>query len=86
MVLNLILQVDGNIKITTLPPEMGRLKCLYDFNATGCHLTEPLSSMVKTSLVKDVLGYLRSILDEYVSSTHHIWIFVLIKPPSIQKS
>ena len=47
---------------------MGRLKCLYDFNATGCHLTEPLSSMVKTSLVKDVLGYLRSILDEYVPS------------------
>eukprot|EP00057_Strongylocentrotus_purpuratus_P000847 XP_001184678.3 PREDICTED: leucine-rich repeat serine/threonine-protein kinase 1 [Strongylocentrotus purpuratus] len=69
-------KVDGNINITTLPPEMGRLKCLYDFNADGCQLVEPLSSMIKTSLVKDVLGYLRSILDDAKPYTRMKLMFV----------
>ncbi|XP_072178814.1 leucine-rich repeat serine/threonine-protein kinase 1-like [Diadema setosum] len=69
-------KVDGNTHITNLPPEMGRLKCLYDFNADGCQLVEPLGSMVKTSLVKDVLGYLRSILDDAKPYTRMKLMFV----------
>ena len=47
----------------TLPPELGRLS-MYDLKVDGCRLIEPLASMFKTELIYDVLGYLRSILDE----------------------
>ena len=58
------LKIDGNDRITALPPELGRLKgTLYDLNFEGCRLGEPLASLWKTS-VNDVLGYLRSVLDE----------------------
>ena len=56
-------KLNGNEKISTLPPELGRLN-MYDLKVDGCRLTEPLASMFKSELVKDVLGYLRSILDE----------------------
>ncbi|XP_033120529.1 leucine-rich repeat serine/threonine-protein kinase 1-like isoform X2 [Anneissia japonica] len=58
------LRIDGNELVTTLPPEMGRLQNLYDLKVDGCSLTEPLSSMTSNLLVKDVLGYLRCILDD----------------------
>ncbi|XP_071957190.1 leucine-rich repeat serine/threonine-protein kinase 1-like [Antedon mediterranea] len=58
------LRIDGNEMVTMLPPEMGRLQNLYDLKVDGCSLTEPLSSMTSNLLVKDVLGYLRCILDD----------------------
>ncbi|XP_022107622.1 leucine-rich repeat serine/threonine-protein kinase 1-like isoform X2 [Acanthaster planci] len=69
------LKLNGNEKISTLPPELGRLN-MYDLKVDGCRLTEPLASMFKTELVKDILGYLRSILDDAKPYTRMKLMFV----------
>ncbi|XP_038076820.1 leucine-rich repeat serine/threonine-protein kinase 1-like [Patiria miniata] len=69
------LKLNGNERISTLPPELGRLN-MYDLKVDGCRLTEPLASMFKTELVKDVLGYLRSILDDAKPYTRMKLMFV----------
>ncbi|XP_071801091.1 leucine-rich repeat serine/threonine-protein kinase 1-like isoform X3 [Asterias amurensis] len=69
------LKLNGNSKIMTLPPELGRLS-MYDLKVDGCRLVEPLASMFKTGLIYDVLGYLRSILDDAKPYTRMKLMFV----------
>ena len=60
-----VLNVSGNTKIVDLPPQMGLLQKLWNLNTRGCSLQEPLSTMMSSKSYKtsDVIGYLRSILE-----------------------
>lgn len=64
-----VLNLSGNIEICHLPPEMGLLSKLWNLNTRMCNLSEPLRSMIESKKYKtmDVIGYLKSILEEYVS-------------------
>ncbi|KAL0808287.1 hypothetical protein ABMA28_012782 [Loxostege sticticalis] len=61
-----VLNISGNKEITELPPQMGLLSRLWNLNAHGCSLQEPLRSMVRGGRYKsaDVVGYLKSVLQE----------------------
>lgn len=61
-----VFNVSDNRDITFLPPEMGLLNKLWNLNTRGCNLTEPLKSMIESKNYKtmDIIGYLRSILEE----------------------
>ncbi len=52
--------------ITELPPQMGLLSKLWNMNTRGCHLQEPLRSMIDSKKYKtmDVVGYLKSVLED----------------------
>ena len=60
-----VLNVSGNSKIVDLPPQMGLLQKLWNLNTRGCNLQEPLATMMSSKSYKtsDVIGYLRSILE-----------------------
>ena len=60
-----VLNVSGNTKIVDLPPQMGLLQKLWNLNTRGCTLQEPLATMMSSKSYKtsDVIGYLRSILE-----------------------
>ena len=61
-----VLNLSGNLELTTLPPEMGLLTKLWNLNTRGClNLSEPLRSMIlsKTYKTCDVISYLNSILE-----------------------
>ena len=60
-----VLNVSGNTKIVDLPPQMGLLQKLWNLNTRGCSLQEPLATMMSSKSYKtsDVIGYLRSILE-----------------------
>ncbi|XP_077977782.1 leucine-rich repeat serine/threonine-protein kinase 1-like [Glandiceps talaboti] len=58
------IHVDGNQDITTIPPEIGRCSRIYDLRTEGCNLEEPFKTLVRTRQTRDLLGYLRSILDK----------------------
>ncbi|XP_045457144.1 leucine-rich repeat serine/threonine-protein kinase 1 [Melitaea cinxia] len=60
-----VLNLSGNKDITDLPPQMGLLTRLWNLNTAGCALSEPLRSVVRgRSRSVDVVGYLRSVLQE----------------------
>ncbi|CAG9574165.1 unnamed protein product [Danaus chrysippus] len=61
-----VLNLSGNKDITDLPPQMGLLTRLWNLNTVGCSLQEPLRSVVRggRSRSVDVVGYLRSVLQE----------------------
>lgn len=52
--------------IVELPPQMGLLSKLWNLNTRGCHLQEPLRSMIESKKYKtmDVVGYLKSVLED----------------------
>merc|ERR1712020_325475 len=60
-----VLNVSGNAKVHDLPPQMGLLQKLWNLNTKGCNLQEPLATMMNSKSYKtsDVIGYLRSILE-----------------------
>ncbi|XP_070567306.1 leucine-rich repeat serine/threonine-protein kinase 1-like [Ptychodera flava] len=58
------IQVDGNQEISTIPPEIGRCSRIYDLRLEGCNMEEPFKTLVKTRQTRDLLGYLRSVLDK----------------------
>ncbi|XP_046975207.1 leucine-rich repeat serine/threonine-protein kinase 1 [Vanessa cardui] len=61
-----VLNLSGNKDITDLPPQMGLLTRLWNLNTVGCSLQEPLRSVVRGGRCRsvDVVGYLRSVLQE----------------------
>ncbi|KAL4703856.1 hypothetical protein ACJJTC_010790 [Scirpophaga incertulas] len=60
-----VLNISGNKEITDLPPQMGLLTRLWNLNAAGCSLQEPLKSMVKgAKRSADVVRYLRAVLTD----------------------
>ncbi|XP_041989151.1 leucine-rich repeat serine/threonine-protein kinase 1 isoform X2 [Aricia agestis] len=60
-----VLNLSGNKEITDLPPQMGLLSRLWSLNTAGCTLAEPLRSVVRgRTRSVDVVGYLRSVLQE----------------------
>lgn len=60
-----VLNLSGNSEITDLPPEMGLLNRMWNFNVTGTNLQEPLKSMIESKRCKtmDIVGYLKSVLE-----------------------
>lgn len=56
----------GKKDIVELPPQMGLLSKLWNLNTRGCHLQEPLRSMIESKKYKtmDVVGYLKSVLED----------------------
>lgn len=60
-----VLNIEGNIDITDIPPQMGLLPKLWTLNANGCNLNDPLKSMFENKQYKtvDILGYLKSSLE-----------------------
>ena len=60
-----VLNLSGNVKLTDLPPQMGLLQKLWNLNTRGCSLQEPLATMMTSKSYKtsDVIGYLRSVLE-----------------------
>lgn len=61
-----VLNLSGNPSVCTLPPEMGLLSKLWNLGLHGCNLGHPLKSMIDSKSYKtmDIVGYLRSILEE----------------------
>lgn len=61
-----VLNLNGNQMITSLPAELGLASKLWNLGVVGCNLSEPLKSIVESKTYKtmDVIGYLRSILEE----------------------
>ena len=60
-----VLNLSRNAKINDLPPEMGLLYKLWNLNTGGCNLQEPLLTLTSSKSYKtsDVIGYLRSVLE-----------------------
>jgi Leucine-rich repeat (LRR) protein len=60
-----VLNIEGNIGITDIPPQLGLLQKMWTLNANGCNLSEPLKSMFENKQYKtaDILGYLKSSLE-----------------------
>ncbi|XP_028164482.1 uncharacterized protein LOC114355710 [Ostrinia furnacalis] len=73
-----VLNISGNKEITDLPPQMGLLSRLWNLNASGCSLQEPLRSMLRGGRYKsaDVVGYLKSVLQEARPYTNIKLMFV----------
>lgn len=61
-----VLNLSGNISISSLPPELGLAGKLWNLGINGCNLNEPLKSIVESKTYKtmDIIGYLRSILED----------------------
>lgn len=61
-----VLNLSGNSQISTLPAQLGLATKLWNLGVNGCSLNEPLKSIVESKTYKtmDIIGYLRSILDE----------------------
>lgn len=61
-----VLNLNGNIYINNLPPELGLANKLWNLGLNGCCLGEPLKSIIESKTYKtmDIIGYLRSILEE----------------------
>lgn len=61
-----VLNVSANQQIHTLPAELGLANKLWNLGVTGCNLNEPLKSIVGSKNYKtmDIIGYLKSILEE----------------------
>lgn len=69
-----VLNLSGNLRVSDLPPQMGMLQKLWNLNTRGCSLQEPLLTMMNNSSkgfkTSDVVGYLRSILENSKSYAH----------------
>lgn len=61
-----VLNLNGNLMISSLPAELGLASKLWNLGINGCNLNEPLKSIVESKTYKtmDIIGYLRSILEE----------------------
>lgn len=61
-----VLNLSGNTSLASLPPELGLATKLWNLGVNGCNLSEPLKSIVESKTYKtmDIIGYLRSILEE----------------------
>lgn len=61
-----VLNLSGNVSISSLPAELGLASKLWNLSISGCSLNEPLKSIVESKTYKtvDIIGYLRSILTE----------------------
>ena len=61
-----VLNLSANKDICYLPPEMGLLSKLWNLSTRGCHLNEPLRTMIESKKYKtmDIIGYLKSILEK----------------------
>lgn len=61
-----VLNLSGNVSINSLPAELGLASKLWNLGINGCSLGEPLKSIVESKTYKtmDIIGYLRSILEE----------------------
>lgn len=61
-----VLNLNGNASIASLPSELGLASKLWNLGVNGCNLSEPLKSIVESKAYKtmDIIGYLRSILEE----------------------
>lgn len=61
-----VLNLSGNVYISSLPAELGLASKLWNLGINGCNLNEPLKSIVESKTYKtmDIIGYLRSILEE----------------------
>jgi len=61
-----VLNLSGNKAISSLPAELGLASKLWNLGVQGCNLNEPLKSIVESKNYKtmDIIGYLRSILEE----------------------
>lgn len=61
-----VLNLSGNVIISSLPAELGLASKLWNLSINGCNLNEPLKSVVESKTYKtmDIIGYLRSILEE----------------------
>lgn len=61
-----VLNLSGNVLISSLPAELGLSTKLWNLGINGCNLNEPLKSIVESKTYKtiDIIGYLRSILEE----------------------
>ncbi|OTF74010.1 hypothetical protein BLA29_012760, partial [Euroglyphus maynei] len=61
-----VLNLSGNIELTSLPPEMGLLTKLWNLNTRNCiNIEEPIRSMINCKSYKtcDIISYLNSILE-----------------------
>jgi len=61
-----VLNLSGNVMVASLPAELGLATKLWNLGINGCNLGEPLKSIVESKTYKtvDVIGYLKSILEE----------------------
>lgn len=63
---------------------MGLLGKLWNLTLTGCTMDEPLKTMLESKQCKtmDVVGYLRSVLEEYIrtKSYHRREVFCSSRP------
>lgn len=61
-----VLNLSGNVSISSLPAELGMASKLWNLGISGCSLNEPLKSIVESKTYKtmDIIGYLRSILED----------------------
>lgn len=55
----------SNTKITRLPPEVGLLSELWDLQFQGLQLHDIEPSVLERKKTKDIVGYLRSVLERY---------------------
>ncbi|KAF7489736.1 Leucine-rich repeat serine/threonine-protein kinase 1 [Sarcoptes scabiei] len=61
-----VLNMSGNVELTSLPPEMGLLTKLWNLNTRNCDaIEEPLKTMINSKSYKtcDIISYLHSILE-----------------------
>uniref|UniRef100_A0A2H1V025 SFRICE_019212 n=1 Tax=Spodoptera frugiperda TaxID=7108 RepID=A0A2H1V025_SPOFR len=71
--------------ITDLPPQMGLLSRLWNLNTVGCSLQDPLRSMLQCGRYKsmDIVGYLKSVLQEARPYTRMKLMFVGLQANSV---